>query len=278
MSTSLLLVVALIAGVVAFVQRNHADRQATRARASSIDAEVDRIVAELPAILPRDRSLGTLLAVEVDRLRPSPTTRAHCSERSHGSRTAVHTARRPAGYASLGVYRMANASLRWVTTEWTSGTSPPTPGRQCLDRRRRRAPAGHSQSATTAQLSPSPPRRGRSSCATRDAPAHRSQRGSGGPVDGLAFAPDRRQLAIAVRRNGRLCRPRWSAVGYRGKRCRTHAARRTRVPLSRGVQPRTVACSQPPIPLGRSYFEIATATSSGCRYTRLHRWLDGIHS
>ena len=104
-STSLLLVVALIAGVVAFAQRNQADRQATRARESAIGAEVDRIVAELPTILASNRELGALLAVEADRLRPDPTTRSAllgALTRDPAWRFTLHGGR--AGYSSLSAY------------------------------------------------------------------------------------------------------------------------------------------------------------------------------
>jgi WD40 repeat protein/class 3 adenylate cyclase len=104
-SASLLLVVALIAGGVAFLQRNQAERQANRARESAIDAEVDRIVAELPTILRSNREFGALLAVEADRLRPDPTTRGALLSaliREPAWRFTLHGGR--AGYASLSVY------------------------------------------------------------------------------------------------------------------------------------------------------------------------------
>jgi WD40 repeat protein/class 3 adenylate cyclase len=104
-STSLLLIVALITGVVALLLRNRADRQATRARESAIGAEVDRIVAELPTILGSNRELGALLAVEADRLRPDPARRGAllgALTRDPAWRFTLHGGR--AGYASLGVY------------------------------------------------------------------------------------------------------------------------------------------------------------------------------
>ena len=200
-STSLLLVVALIAGVVAFVQRSHADRQATRARASSIDAEVDRIVAELPAILPRDRSLGTLLAVEADRLRPSPTTRGAllgALTREPGWRFTLHGGR--AGYASLGVYpdgkRVAamgddgvdiwDVSARRRVASVSIGD---------VDARRPGSLAVSHDGAIVAVATTQGTVELRDGATLR--PTGRSVE-VGGPVNGLAFAPDRRQLAIAV--------------------------------------------------------------------------------
>ena len=200
-STSLLLVVALFAGLVAFVQRNHADRQATRARASSIDAEVDRIVAELPAILPRDRSLGALLAVEADRLRPSPTTRGAllgALTREPGWRFTLHGGR--AGYASLGVYpdgkRVAamgddgadiwDVSARRRVASVSIGD---------VDARRAGSLAVSHDGAIAAVATTQGTVELRDGATLR--PTGRSVQ-VGGPVNGLAFAPDRRQLAIAV--------------------------------------------------------------------------------
>lgn len=68
------LVIALIAGAIAFTQRSNADRQARRARATSISAEVDRAVAEVPRLLERDRSLALLLAVQAQRIRADAAT------------------------------------------------------------------------------------------------------------------------------------------------------------------------------------------------------------
>ncbi len=68
------LVVAIVAGVIAVTQRTNADRQAARARATSVSAEVDRAVAEVPRLLERDRSLALLLAVEAQRIRADAAT------------------------------------------------------------------------------------------------------------------------------------------------------------------------------------------------------------
>ena len=69
------LVLASATGVVALRQRDRASDQAARAEAASVSAEVDRIVAEVPRLLDRDRSLAALLAVEAVRLRPTPAAR-----------------------------------------------------------------------------------------------------------------------------------------------------------------------------------------------------------
>jgi WD40 repeat protein/class 3 adenylate cyclase len=69
------LVVALVAAGAALNQRNRADDEANRARAASVTAEVDRVVAELPALIEQDRTLAALLATQASRLRPSAATR-----------------------------------------------------------------------------------------------------------------------------------------------------------------------------------------------------------
>jgi WD40 repeat protein/class 3 adenylate cyclase len=70
------LVAAVVAGVVAVVQRDRANDQADRAQQATVSAQVDRIVAEIPQLVARDRVLAGLLAVEAERLRPSASTRA----------------------------------------------------------------------------------------------------------------------------------------------------------------------------------------------------------
>ncbi len=73
-ATAVALVVALVTGSLAVAQRRRADRQADRARATSVAAEVDRAVAEVPTLLDRDRSLALLLAVQAHRIRPGAAT------------------------------------------------------------------------------------------------------------------------------------------------------------------------------------------------------------
>ena len=74
-ATALILVVALIFGAAAVVQRNRANEQRNRARAATVSAELDRAIAEVPAVLGRDRTLGLLLASQVERLRPDAASR-----------------------------------------------------------------------------------------------------------------------------------------------------------------------------------------------------------
>ncbi len=74
-AAAIALVVALVAGAIALSQRRNADRQARRARATSVSAEVDRAVAEVPRLLERDRSLALLLAVQAQRIRPDAATK-----------------------------------------------------------------------------------------------------------------------------------------------------------------------------------------------------------
>ncbi len=69
------LVIAIVTGVIAVTQRSRADRQASRARATSVNAEVDRAVAEVPRLLERDRSLALLLAVQAQRIRAGAPTK-----------------------------------------------------------------------------------------------------------------------------------------------------------------------------------------------------------
>ena len=74
--TAVMLVIALLTSLIAVAQRGRADQQARRARATSVSAEVDRAVAEVPPLLERDRSLALLLAVEAHRIRPDASTRS----------------------------------------------------------------------------------------------------------------------------------------------------------------------------------------------------------
>src|SRR4029450_14084529 len=69
-------VASIAAGLVALGQRDRANDQADRAQEATVSAQVDRIVAEIPHLLDRDRALAGLLAVEAGRLRPPPSTRA----------------------------------------------------------------------------------------------------------------------------------------------------------------------------------------------------------
>jgi WD40 repeat protein/class 3 adenylate cyclase/energy-coupling factor transporter ATP-binding protein EcfA2 len=70
-----LLVVALLAGGLALVQRHNASHQASRARAAAVSAEIDRVVALTPTMVGRDRIEAGLLAAAAARLRPGPDTR-----------------------------------------------------------------------------------------------------------------------------------------------------------------------------------------------------------
>ena len=74
-ATALALVVALLAGAVAVVQRNRADDEAAAARAASLGATADRLVAQSKTLQGEDRYLATLLALEADRLRDDPAGR-----------------------------------------------------------------------------------------------------------------------------------------------------------------------------------------------------------
>ncbi len=74
-ATVVALVIALIAGTVAVVQRNRADHEAAATRAASLGATADRLVAQSKSLQGEDRYLGALLALEADRLRDDPATR-----------------------------------------------------------------------------------------------------------------------------------------------------------------------------------------------------------
>ena len=74
-ATAVALVVALLAGTVAVVQRGRADHEAATARAASLDATADRLVAQSRTLQAENRYLGTLLALEADRIRDQPQTR-----------------------------------------------------------------------------------------------------------------------------------------------------------------------------------------------------------
>src|SRR5262249_17762899 len=64
------LVLALPFGVYAAGQTDRANRQRDRTRTALLAAEVQRVVAEMPALLRSDRSLAGLLAREAVRLEP----------------------------------------------------------------------------------------------------------------------------------------------------------------------------------------------------------------
>ena len=69
------LVIALVAGSLAVVQRRRADDQAAAARDATLRADVGRLVAESDSISGRDRHLSTLLALEANRLADTAATR-----------------------------------------------------------------------------------------------------------------------------------------------------------------------------------------------------------
>ena len=72
---ALALVITLVAGILAFAERNRADNAATRADAATISAEIDRMVSDVPTVATRDRRLAALLAVEASRRDPGADTR-----------------------------------------------------------------------------------------------------------------------------------------------------------------------------------------------------------
>jgi class 3 adenylate cyclase/WD40 repeat protein len=74
-AAAIALVIAVVAGVIAFNQRQNADKQADRAQATSVSAEVDRAVAEVPRVLERDRALALLLGVQAQAIRPDAATK-----------------------------------------------------------------------------------------------------------------------------------------------------------------------------------------------------------
>jgi WD40 repeat protein/DNA-binding SARP family transcriptional activator len=71
----LALVIAVTAGVIALVQRNRADDEASAARDATRHEAVGRLVAESGVVSDRDPYLATLLALEANRLADTPSTR-----------------------------------------------------------------------------------------------------------------------------------------------------------------------------------------------------------
>ncbi len=67
-AVAIMLVVALIAGAVAFIQRGRADNEAAAARRSSRTADVSRLVAQSGALRSENVHVGALLALEANRL------------------------------------------------------------------------------------------------------------------------------------------------------------------------------------------------------------------
>jgi WD40 repeat protein/DNA-binding SARP family transcriptional activator len=69
------LVVALVAGTLALVQRSRADNEATAARNATRTAEVGRLVAESQIVSSRNRYLSALLAIAANHLSDDDATR-----------------------------------------------------------------------------------------------------------------------------------------------------------------------------------------------------------
>ena len=74
-ATAVALVIALLAGAVAVAQRTRADDAASAARSASTNATVDRLVVQSKTLQGENRYLGTLLALEAERMRDDPQTR-----------------------------------------------------------------------------------------------------------------------------------------------------------------------------------------------------------
>ena len=73
-ATAIALVLVLIAGGVAFSQRNEAARQRDQARSQARDQALSRLAAQARLIADTDQSQAMLFALEADRLRPSDET------------------------------------------------------------------------------------------------------------------------------------------------------------------------------------------------------------
>jgi DNA-binding SARP family transcriptional activator/WD40 repeat protein/energy-coupling factor transporter ATP-binding protein EcfA2 len=71
---AVVLVVALVAGGLALVQRSRANHQAATARTAAVSAEAERVVAATPELLTRDRTEAGLLAAAAERVRPGADT------------------------------------------------------------------------------------------------------------------------------------------------------------------------------------------------------------
>src|SRR5262249_9521897 len=75
------LVVALVFGAFAVTQRDRANQQRNRAQAATVAAQLDRAVADVPGLLPRNRTLALLLAAQAQQLRPEADARGALVER-----------------------------------------------------------------------------------------------------------------------------------------------------------------------------------------------------
>jgi len=75
-ATGCLLAVALVAGVVAVTQRQHARESAARAIAAKRDAEIEGLVGRSSALRSAHRDTAALLAAEAYRLADTPSTRS----------------------------------------------------------------------------------------------------------------------------------------------------------------------------------------------------------
>ena len=101
---AVLLVVALVAGTVALVQRGNANQQASRANDAATLARATQLATEARTLPATQNDLALLLGVEGRRLQPSPTTdgglEAAIVHRPPGLERVVHFGT-PAAYASL---------------------------------------------------------------------------------------------------------------------------------------------------------------------------------
>ena len=125
-ATAVILVVALVFGAFAITQRNRADQQRNRAQATSVSAELDRAIAEVPALIGRDRTLALLLSAEVQRMRPDATTRGALfaaltgEPRLRFTRSGGHD-----GYASIAAFPDGRRIVVVGRTGAKCGTSSP---------------------------------------------------------------------------------------------------------------------------------------------------------
>jgi DNA-binding SARP family transcriptional activator/WD40 repeat protein len=194
------LAVALVAGGVALVQRSHATRQARRARAAAVSAEVDRVVASMGRILGRDRAEAGLLAAAAERLRPGPDTRgALLSALEDEPRLLSTISGGPDGTAPGGLAVLWNGTLAYGGADGVG---------DIVDLSNHKIVRGFDVPNATAMAATSDGRL--LAAGTQDGtvvfwdPVHRARVGAslhyGAPVDGMAFSPDGRTLALTFGR------------------------------------------------------------------------------
>ena len=189
-----MLVIALLAGTLAFVQRGRADQEAHSARDASQTANVSRLVAQSGALRSESYQVSTLLAVEANRIQDDAQTQGAVFSAAVAEPRRVRTL--PTG-TSEGVWPMPGSSTVLVLSRERLGIWDEQTGRRVV-----RLPISSVQGAAVRRTD------GLIAAARRDGTVTfftSAGRAAGrtihsrlhGLLATLAFSPDGRSLAVA---------------------------------------------------------------------------------